>query len=66
MHVNEEIEAITIYGGEANEQNHLSRLFEAVLQVSRRIVGAITRLTWITAGYGRFTIVAPILVVAPS
>jgi putative ATP-binding cassette transporter len=29
-------------------------------------VGATTRLTWITAGYGWFTIVAPILVAAPS
>jgi putative ATP-binding cassette transporter len=29
-------------------------------------VGATTRLTWITAGYGWFTIVAPILVAAPT
>ena len=36
------------------------------LEVSRRIVGAVTRLTWITAGYGWFTIIAPILVAAPG
>jgi len=66
VRVNEEIEAITIYGAEGDEHRHLNGLFEAVLQVSRRIVAAITRLTWITAGYGWFTLVAPILVAAPS
>src|SRR5215469_551989 len=66
VRVNEEIEGITIYGSEADEKDYLNRLFETVLEVSRRLVGAITRLTWISAGYGWFTIVAPILVAAPS
>ena len=30
------------------------------------IVSAVTRLTWVTAGYGWFTIAAPILVAAPA
>jgi vitamin B12/bleomycin/antimicrobial peptide transport system ATP-binding/permease protein len=66
VRVNEEIEGITIYGGEADEREHLNSVFETVLGVLRRIVGAMTRLTWVTAGYGWFTIVAPILVAAPS
>ena len=66
VRANEEIEGITIYGGEADEKEHVNRVFETVLEVSRRIVGALTRLTWVTAGYGWFTIVAPILVAAPS
>jgi len=66
VRANEEIEGITIYGGEADEKGHLNRVFDSVLEVSRRIVRATTRLTWITAGYGWFTIVAPILVAAPS
>jgi putative ATP-binding cassette transporter len=66
VRLNEEIEGVSIYGGEADEKEHLNGLFEPVLAVSRRIVGALTRLTWVTAGYGWFTIVAPILVVAPS
>ena len=66
VRANEELEGITIYGGEADETQHLNRVFASVLEVSRRIVGATTRLTWITAGYGWFTIVAPILVAAPS
>jgi vitamin B12/bleomycin/antimicrobial peptide transport system ATP-binding/permease protein len=66
VRTNEEIEGITIYGGEADERQHIEGVFEAVLEVSRRIVSALTRLTWVTAGYGWFTIVAPILVAAPS
>src|SRR5215831_19264759 len=66
VRANEEIEGITIYGGESDEKEHLNQVFASVLEVSRRIVGATTQLTWITAGYGWFTLVAPILVAAPS
>jgi putative ATP-binding cassette transporter len=66
VRVNEEIEGIALYGGEADEKDLIDAVFETVLEVSRRIVGAVTRLTWITAGYGWFTIVAPILVAAPG
>jgi putative ATP-binding cassette transporter len=66
VRVNEEIEGIALYRGEADEKGRLDAVFETVLEVSRRIVGAVTRLTWITAGYGWFTIVAPILVAAPG
>jgi putative ATP-binding cassette transporter len=66
VRANEEVEGITIYGGEVDEKRHLNRVFDSVLEVSRRIVTATTRLTWITSGYGWFTIVAPILVAAPT
>ena len=66
VRVNEEIEGITIYGTESSEKQILNQVFDTVLGVSRRIVRALTRLTWVTAGYGWFTIVAPILVAAPS
>jgi putative ATP-binding cassette transporter len=66
VHVNEELEAITIYGGEADEKAYINGIFKTVLEISRRLVGAVTRLTWITAGYGWFTLVAPILVAAPG
>ena len=66
VRANEDIEGITIYGGEAGEKHFLDTVFDTVLSVVRRIVGATTRLTWITSGYGWFTLVAPILVAAPS
>jgi len=66
MRVSQQIEGITIYGAESEEKQILNQVFDIVLGVSRRIVGALTGLTWVTAGYGWFTIVAPILVAAPS
>jgi len=66
VRVNEELEGITLYGGEADERQRLGAIFETVLEISRRLVGAVTRLTWVTAGYGWFTIVAPIVVAAPA
>src|SRR5271157_4834266 len=53
-------------GGEKDEEQRLATDLEAVLHVMWRIVGASTRLTWITAGYGWCTIVAPILFAAPG
>lgn len=66
VRVSEDIEGIALFGGEAAERHRLRHVFRTVLVVSRRLVSATTRLTWVTAGYGWFTIVAPILVAAPS
>jgi len=46
VRVSEEIEDITLYGGEADERSRLDDIFQTVLEVSTRIVGAVTRLTW--------------------
>jgi putative ATP-binding cassette transporter len=66
VRVNEGIEGITVYRGESDERRRLDAVFGSVLDISRQIVAAITRLTWVTAGYGWFTIAAPILVAAPA
>ncbi|MGB6698111.1 MAG: ABC transporter ATP-binding protein/permease, partial [Methylocella sp.] len=58
--------AIALYGGETDEKDYLNREFDQVLAMMRRLVSAITRLTWVTAGYGWFTIVAPFIVAAPG
>jgi len=65
MRVNEHIDAIALARGEADEKRRLDLDLGAVLIAIRRIVYALTNLTWVTAGYGWFTIVAPILVAAP-
>lgn len=65
MRVNEHIDAVTLARGEADERRRLDRDLDAVLSAIKRIVIATTNLTWVTAGYGWFTIVAPILVAAP-
>lgn len=65
MRVNEHLDAITLSRGESDERRRLNLDIDAVLGAIRRIVSATTRLTWVTAGYGWLTIVAPILVAAP-
>lgn len=65
MRVNEHLDSITLARGEADERRRIDRDIDAVLTAIKRIVYATTNLTWVTAGYGWFTIVAPILVAAP-
>lgn len=65
MRVNEHLDAITLSRGESDERRRLNLDIDAVLAAIRKIVYATTRLTWVTAGYGWLTIVAPILVAAP-
>ncbi|MGB6451330.1 MAG: ABC transporter ATP-binding protein/permease [Steroidobacteraceae bacterium] len=65
VRVNEHIDAISLAGGEADEARHLELDLAQVLTAMRALVTGLTQLTWITAGYGWFTIVAPILAAAP-
>ena len=65
VRVNEHIDAIALTSGEADEARHIEIDMTAVLAAMRSLVSGLTRLTWITAGYGWFTLVAPILVAAP-
>jgi len=65
VRVNEHIDAITLAGGEADEARRIELDLAAVLAAMRRLVTGLTRLTWVTAGYGWVTQVAPILVAAP-
>ena len=66
VRLNEHSDSVTLYGGEQDEKRRLTAEFERVLRVMRRIVSASTRLTAITAGYGWFTIIAPIVVASPG
>ncbi len=65
VRINEHIDAISLAGGEADEARHLELDLARVLAAMRGLVTGLTQLTWITAGYGWFTLVAPILAAAP-
>jgi putative ATP-binding cassette transporter len=65
VRVNEHIDAIALSSGEADEARRIEIDFAAVLGAMRSLVAGLTNLTWITSGYGWFTLVAPILVAAP-
>jgi vitamin B12/bleomycin/antimicrobial peptide transport system ATP-binding/permease protein len=65
VRVNEHIDAIALSAGEADEERRIEIDIAAVLAATGRLVTGLTNLTWITAGYGWFTLVAPILAAAP-
>jgi vitamin B12/bleomycin/antimicrobial peptide transport system ATP-binding/permease protein len=65
VRVNEHIDAITLAGGEGDEARRIEVDLRKVLKAMRLLVLGNTNLTWVTAGYGWFTLVAPILVAAP-
>ena len=52
VRVNERTDVIALYGGEADEKDYLNHEFDQVLSMMRRLVSGITRLAWVTAGYG--------------
>jgi putative ATP-binding cassette transporter len=65
VRVNEYADAISLAGGEPDEVRHIERDLDSVLAATWRLVLGLTNLTWITAGYGWFTLVAPIIAAAP-
>lgn len=65
VRVNEHIDSITLAEGEAQEAKRIHVNVVAVLAAMRRLVTGLTYLTWVTAGYGWFTIVAPIIAASP-
>jgi putative ATP-binding cassette transporter len=65
VRVNEHIDAVALASGEPDEARRIEIDLIAVLKATARLVTGLTNLTWITAGYGWFTNVAPILVAAP-
>ena len=66
VRVNEEIEGVSLDGGEADEKERLDWIFSGVVRIFDQIVLATTWLTSVTAGFGWLAIVAPILIAAPS
>jgi len=65
VRVNEHVDSIALANGEAHEARRIEIDLAAVLAATRRLVLGLTNLTWVTAGYGWFTLVAPILAAAP-
>ena len=66
VRVNESAESIALCGGERDERRQLNDNLDRVISTMRGLTGALSRLTWITSGYGWIAIVVPILVAAPG
>jgi len=65
MHTNENILAITLARGEDSERDRVQNAVTVVLDVIRRLARGYTNLTWVSAGFGWLSTVAPILIAAP-
>ncbi|TGQ67383.1 ABC transporter ATP-binding protein/permease [Mesorhizobium sp. M00.F.Ca.ET.186.01.1.1] len=65
VRVNENVDAITLYHGEADARRRLELDLGTVLGAMRRIYTAQINLSWVTDTYGWITVVAPILVASP-
>jgi putative ATP-binding cassette transporter len=66
VQVSENASGIVLNAGEADEKKRLGDELDRVLDIMRRFVNAVARLTWVTAGYGWIGIVAPIVIAAPG
>ena len=65
VRINEHLDGISLAAGEEDERRRVEMHMDNVLAATRRLVRGLTNLTWVTAGFGWITIVAPILVAAP-
>ena len=65
VRINEHLDGISLAAGEEDERRRVETHLESVLAAMQRLVTGLTNLTWVTAGFGWVTIVAPILVAAP-
>jgi putative ATP-binding cassette transporter len=65
VQVNQQAENIAQHHREPDERQRLGLELNNVLTVMREIVSAIARVTWVTAGYGWISIIAPLVIAAP-
>ena len=65
VRINEHLDGIALAAGEADERRRVEIDLADVLRATVRLVTGLTNLTWVTAGFGWITTIAPILVAAP-
>ncbi len=66
VRVSESAESIALFHGEEDERRQLESNLNRIITTMRDLSGALSRLTWITSGYGWVAIVVPIIVASPG
>ena len=66
VRVSESAESIALFHGEQDERRQLEGNLKRVIGTMGDLSGALSRLTWITSGYGWVAIVVPIVVASPG
>lgn len=65
VRINEHVDGIALAEGEADERRRVEQHVGNVMTAMKRLTRGLTNLTWVTAGFGWITGIAPILVAAP-
>jgi vitamin B12/bleomycin/antimicrobial peptide transport system ATP-binding/permease protein len=65
VRINEHVDGIALAEGEADERRRVEQHLGSVMLALKRLTRGLTNLTWVTAGFGWITGIAPILVAAP-
>lgn len=65
VRISEHIDGISLAAGEGDERRRVETQVSNVMLAMRRLVRGLTNLTWVTAGFGWVTGIAPILISAP-
>ncbi len=65
VRISEHVDGIALAAGEADERRRVEMHIGNVVLAMRRLVRGLTNLTWVTAGFGWVTGIAPILISAP-
>src|SRR5215471_16407776 len=65
VRINEHVDGIALADGESDELRRVGTHVDNLMIAMQRLVRGLTNLTWVTAGFGWITGIAPILVAAP-
>jgi ABC-type uncharacterized transport system fused permease/ATPase subunit len=65
VRISEHVDGIALAAGEADERRRVEMHISNVMRAMRRLVRGLTNLTWVTAGFGWISGMAPILISAP-
>jgi putative ATP-binding cassette transporter len=65
VRISEHVDGIALASGEDDERRRIEMHLSHVMIAMRRLVRGLTNLTWVTAGFGWITGIAPTLIAAP-
>ncbi|MGE3871722.1 MAG: ABC transporter ATP-binding protein/permease [Parvibaculaceae bacterium] len=66
VRINETAEAVALGRGEADERRTADGSIKSVIELGAKLANGLSKLTWITSGYGWLAIIVPILVAVPG
>jgi putative ATP-binding cassette transporter len=66
VRINETAETVALGRGEANERRTADSSITSVIDLGCKLANGLSKLTWITSGYGWLAIIVPILVAVPG